>query len=292
MKKFISFIIILFVNTAFADIPDIVAVVNDKPITKYDFEPRRKMAILLSNIDTSNPTISARLNQDILNILIEEEMLNQHLEKIGRKISKEELSNAISSMEQQRKMQKGGIKEYLSEKGVDMSSFEKQIRGELIKHQIINSLSQSVSVSEEELQFTAINADQNLEVEAWVFTSKKNDNDSFEKMKNLRRKLYSCNKMDEKIYQKFADGEKFDRNLKEMQNNTKSVVVDTQVGSSGSVYQENGRFKLVFVCKKDNKASDNELNKIKSFLSNKKMSQKAQKFFKDLKEKSYIQKMI
>lgn len=293
MKKIISFVIVLLFSVAYADIPDIVAIVNDKPITKYDFESRKNMAILINNIDVSNPTINARLNQDILKILIEEELLNQHIVKIGKVITPEEIDSAIKSMEQQHGMPKGGMNQYLNEKGVDMSSFRKQIRGELIKNQLINSLSHGISVSEEEMQFVAItNANQDLNVEAWVFTSRGGDGEFLKQMKKLRTKLQSCDKISDKLYKEFAEGKRFNQNLKEMSNNTRSVVSDTRVNSSSAVYREGDKFKLIFVCKKDCIASDSDFKNIRSFLSNKKMSQKAQKFLKDMKARAYIQKMI
>mgnify|MGYP006136758113 CR=1 FL=1 len=293
MKKIISFIIVLLCSVAYADIPDIVAIVNDKPITKYDFESRKNMVISINNIDVSNSTINARLNQDILNILIEEELLNQHIAKIGKVISPEEIDSAIKSIEQQQGMQKGGTHQYLNEKGIDVSSFRKQIRGELIKNQLFNSLSHGISVSEEEMQFVAItNANQDLNVEAWVFTSRGGDREFLKQMKKLRTKLQSCDKISDKLYKEFAEGKRFNQNLKEMPNNTRSVVSDTRVNSSSAVYREGGKFKLIFVCKKDCIASDSDFKNIRSFLSNKKMSQKAQKFLKDMKARAYIQKMI
>ena len=52
MKKILSLFVILFGMSALADLPDIVALVNDKPITKYDFESRKNMLITLNNIDS------------------------------------------------------------------------------------------------------------------------------------------------------------------------------------------------------------------------------------------------
>ena len=61
MKKLISIIVIIFSNQVFASLPDIIALVNDQPITKYDFESRKKMVVVLNNIDNSNPSVDAQL---------------------------------------------------------------------------------------------------------------------------------------------------------------------------------------------------------------------------------------
>jgi hypothetical protein len=57
----------------------------------YEFNSRKQMVIALNKIDNSNPQVNSQLNKDILNILIEEELLNQHAEKVGGKISKAEI---------------------------------------------------------------------------------------------------------------------------------------------------------------------------------------------------------
>lgn len=293
MKKILSLFVVLFSVSVLANLPDIVAIVNDQPITKYDFESRKKMAVVLNNIDVSDPTMDVRLNSDILNILIEEELLNQHAEKVGGAVSKADLDNAIATIEQRNNMPKNGMRAYLTEKGLDTESFRKQIKGELIKYNIISSLSQSVSVSQMELDVALINNnDQDFDVEIWVFTSRETGDKSLSQMQLLKKRLVSCNKVEDKLYTDFADGEKFDRPLKQMPDKTQSVVLDTKIGSSSRVYKEENKFKLVFVCKKDPAISSGDLNKIKSFLSNKKMSQKAAKFFKDLRAKAYIKLMI
>ena len=104
MKYLISTILLLVSLNVLAERQDIVAIVNDKPITMYEFNARKKMAIALNKIDNSNPQVDAQLSKDILNILIEEELLNQHAEKVGGKISKAEIDNAISIIEQRNKI--------------------------------------------------------------------------------------------------------------------------------------------------------------------------------------------
>jgi parvulin-like peptidyl-prolyl isomerase len=237
--------------------------------------------------------MDSKLNSDILNILIEEELLNQHSEKIGGTISNKELDEAIATLEQRNKMPENGLSSYLMERGLSMNSFRQQIKGELIKTNIVNSLFRSVTVSQTEIDAALINSpDQDFNVEAWVFTSKEGADNSLKQMQTLKKRLVSCNKLDDKLYANFADAEKFDRKLKEMPSRTQSIMSDTKVNSSSSIYKEDDKFKLVFVCKKDRTVSADHLAKFETFLSNKKMSQKARKFFNDLRAKAYIKIMI
>lgn len=293
MKKILGLFVVLFSVSVLADLPDIVALVNDQPITKYEFESRKNMVITLNNVDVSDSSMERKLNSEILNSLIEEEILNQHAEKIGGAVSKEDLDEAIGTIEQRNNMSKNGMSVFLKEKGLNVESFRRQIQGELIKHNIMNSLSPSVFVSQNELDMALINSnEQDFDIEAWVFTSRQTTNKDLEQMQQLKKRFSSCEKVDNKLYEEFADGEKFDRKLKKLPNRTQSVVLDTKVDSSSEVYKEDDKFKLVFVCKKDRAVSSGDLTKVETFLSNKKMSQKATKFFKDLRSKAYIKVMI
>jgi hypothetical protein len=288
MKYLINIIFLLVAFNAFAA-KDIVAIVNDKPITMYEFTTRKKMMITLNKIDISNPETERQLDKDILNILIEEELLNQHLDKVGGTISKEEIDNAVSMIEQKNKMPKGYLVDYMKQLGVSIESFRKQIKGELIKYNIVGSLSNSVSISPKELDVAVINSGfEDYNIEAWVFTSFDNQEKTLNAMTKLKKQLSSCAKVQDKAYSSFADGEKFDRKLKNLEDKTKSVVLDTKEGSSSNIYQEDGKFKMVLVCAKKASVSGDDVNKVKHFLSNQKMSQKASKFFKDLKAKAYI----
>jgi hypothetical protein len=292
MKSLVSIFLVLFSFSTFAELPDVVAFVNDSPITRYDFESRKKMVIALHNIDVSDPSIESKLNSDILNILIEGELLNQHAEKVGGTVGDSEIDNAIIMIEERNKIPRNGLKKQIIETGVNFEVFRKQIKGELIKNNIVSSLSQSVSVSPNEMDVAIITSFKDFDIEAWEFTSRTGDEKAQEKMQLLKKRLTDCNKVSDKLYAEFADGEKFDRKLTKLPESTQSVILDTKVGESSSVYKQGDSFKMVLVCKKEADVSKGDLNKIESFLSNKKMSQKAAKFFKDLKVKSIIRVMI
>jgi hypothetical protein len=292
MKSLVSIFLVLFSFNTLAELPDVVAFVNDNPITRYDFESRKKMVIALHNIDVSDHSIESKLNSDIMNILIEGELLSQHAEKVGGIVGDAEIDNAILMIEERNKMPKNSLQKKIIGTGVNFEVFRKQIKGELIKNNIVSSLSQSISVSPSEMDIAIISSFKDFDIEAWVFTSRKGDEKAQEKMQLLKKRISDCSKVTDKLFAEFADGEKFDRKLSKLPENTQSVILDTKVGASSNVYKQGNNFKMVLVCKKEAGVSKGDLNKIESFLSNKKMSQKAAKFFKDLKVKSTIRMMI
>ncbi len=289
MKYLIGLIIFFFSVNCFAKQQDIVAVVNDEPITMYEFTARKKMVIALNKVDNSDPHTDKQLNKNVLNLLIEEELLNQHAEKTGVKISEPEIDSVILTIEERNKMPKGYLLQYMRELGVSADSFKKQIKSDLIKYNIISNLSNSISVSPKELDIAVINSGyEDFNITAWIFTSLNSDEKNLNKMQKLQKTLTDCSNIENKLYADFAIGEKIERKLKDLGDKTKSVILDTNENSCSNVYQEDGKFKLVLVCTKKASVSGEEIDKVKGFLSNQKMSKKAEKFFKDLKSKAYI----
>lgn len=292
MKYFISIMFFLIASNAAASSMggrQIVAFVNDMPITKHDLDARVKMAETLNKIDVSDSEVRKKLNRDVLNILVEEELLNQYAAKSGIKISQEDIDNAIAGIEDRNNMAKGHLKQYFQEIGVDLRSFNNQIKGELIKYHIITSLSNSVSVTPRELDLAIINSGhEGFDVEAWLFTSLEEGDKALQKMGILKKKLVSCKNMDQRLYKNIADAEKINGNLDRLDPKLKSVILDTRVGRASSIYKDEGKFKMVFVCSRTSSISSDDANKVRSFLSTQTMNRKAIKFFSDLKRKAII----
>lgn len=290
IKKIAFLIFFLFPLYVFASKSNIVAVVNDSPITKYEFEARKKLAIVIFKVDTSAPGVEHQLNRDILNSLIEGEVLKQHAEKVGGKITDEEIDQTIEILEKQNKMPKGGLIQYLKANDVSIKSFRDQLVNERIKYNIINSLSNSVNISQKEIETAfLLNANKDFEIEVWVFSSKNNDADAHKKMTKLQSSIKSCDKINNKNFADFADAEKFDRHLKQLDDKIQSIIQDTKIGNASTVFQDQGKFKFVFVCKKHAlNVSENEAGQVKYFLTNQKTTKKAEKFLSDLKRKAYV----
>ncbi|NRB10514.1 MAG: SurA N-terminal domain-containing protein [Rickettsiaceae bacterium] len=300
MKKIlIGFAILFSICTAANAEQDIVAIVNDKPITRYEFEKRKQLVTILNNIRIANKQQEKALNRNILNILIEEELLNQHAETVGGTVSQEEINNAIAVIEQRNGMPAGNLLPFMKSKGVQVSSFIDQVTAELIKYNIINSLSSSISVSPNEFNVTVFDIvnDKDLEVEALLYKSSKTDKRSHDAMNRIKPKLSNCDKVKYKSRGYDIELIKITGKLTEIEKSegekTQSVIADTTEGESSNIYEENNQFKLIFVCKKQvENLLPQEDNKIKSFISNNKVSQKATKFLKDLHTKAYIKIMM
>ena len=109
-------------------------------------------------------------------------------------------------------------------------------------------------------------------------------------MKSLKSRLKDCDQVKEKLYADFADAEKFDRQLKRMDSKIQSIIGDTKVGSSSSVFKDGDQYKLVLLCKKQPiDLSQAEEGNVKYYLLNKKSTKRAEKFLDELKQRAYVQ---
>lgn len=292
VKKLLLIFIVLVSSTVRAG-QDIAALVNDEPITNYELQARKKMLMVLNNIKNADSNIMNQINHAALNSLIEEELLSQHAKKTGQKISSEDVDRAIESIDQRNNRPQGAIVGFLKASGVDIESFRSQIKSEIIKMNLMSYLSRTVSVSPKEIDTIILDSNQkDAKIVAKIFTSLDKEPQTLQKMYNLRKHSKTCGNLKENAYNKFANVAEVDNNFSNLDPQMQSLVKDLRVNHSSSVFETGDGFKFVMLCEKEIISLTPEENMyVNNFLVNKKMSQKAQKFFGDLKKKAYIKIM-
>ena len=297
MQKLLSFFIIILtlnISIAKAELPQILALVNNTPITLYEFQSRKKMIMALNNIASPTASAEKQINNLVLNQLINEELLYQHTAKVDGKITDADIDEAIDNFEARNKMPKGYMVKFLASHSVDINSFRAQIKAELIKMNILSYLSKSVNISAKELDYAILsNNAKDAKITANIFTSKDRDQKTMQKMRALQKQLKNCDDVKESTYNGFSSITKIEEDLSKLDIQLKTVVKDLDPGQASNVFETPEGFKLILVCsKKINNITEEENDYIINLLSNKKMSLKAQKFFEDLRKKAYIKIML
>lgn len=292
MKKLLPIIVIFFTFNIFADSPNIVALVNNEPITLNEFRARKKMIMALNNVETLTPAQDKQLSDLTIKSLVDESLLFQY--NGDREISQEEVDNAIQSIEDRNKMLHGSLLQYLKSRSVNTDSFISQIKSELIKMNILSNLSRSVQVSNQEIDTTILSSDQkDVEISMQVFTSKDKNNKTFSQMNNLKNKLKKCSDVKKSLYDNFATMTEITDKLSNIEGIKETIVKDLNPDKVSNVFEKDNKFEIVLVCsKKILNVSKDENNYVVNFLTNKKISQKAQKFFDDMHKKAYIKILL
>ncbi|WP_419234936.1 SurA N-terminal domain-containing protein [Rickettsia endosymbiont of Nabis limbatus] len=293
MKKLLLIITIFFIsNTACADTSNIVALVNNEPITLNEFRARKKMIMALNNVEEVTPAQDKQLSDIAIKSLIDESLLSQYYG--DKEISQEEIDNAIKSIEDRNKMPHGSLLQYLKSRSVNTNSFISQIKSELIKMNVLSGLSRSVQVSNKEIDVAILSSDQKeVEVSMQVFTSKDKSDKTFAQMNNLKSKLKNCSDVKKSLYDNFATMTVVTDKLSKIEETKQTIVKDLSPNQASNVFEKYNEFEIVQVCtKKILNISEDENNYVVNFLTNKKISQKAQKFFEDMHKKAYIKIML
>lgn len=293
MKKLLLIIGIVFTfNVAQALLPNIVASVNDEPITLNEFLARKKMIIALNNVESLTPAQDKQLSDLAIKSLIDESLLFQYAG--DREITQEEIDNAIQSIEDRNKMPHGSLLQYLKSRSVNPSSFIAQIKSELIKMNILSSLSRSVQVSNKEIDVAILSSDQkDVEILMQVFTSKHSGNTAFTQMNNLKNRLKKCTDVKQSLYDNFATMQIITNNLSKIEDVQQTIIKDLTPNKASNVFEVNNKFEIILVCsKKILNLNEDENNYVVNYLTNKKISQKAQKIFENMRKKASIKIML
>ncbi|HJD64702.1 MAG TPA: SurA N-terminal domain-containing protein [Rickettsia endosymbiont of Diachasma alloeum] len=292
MTKLLLIITVFFTCSAVADTSNIVALVNNEPITLNEFRARKKMIMALNNVEEVTPAQDKQLSDIAIKSLIDESLLFQYYG--DKEISQEEIDNAIKSIEDRNKMPHGSLLQYLKSRSVNPNSFIAQIKSELIKMNVLSGLSRSVQVSNKEIDVAILSSDQKeVEVSMQIFTSKDKSDKTFTQMNNLKSKLKNCSDVKKSLYDNFATMTVVTDKLSKIEETKQTIVKDLSPNQASNVFEKYNEFEIVQVCtKKILNISEDENNYVVNFLTNKKISQKAQKFFEDMHKKAYIKIML
>ncbi|MDR0774734.1 MAG: SurA N-terminal domain-containing protein [Rickettsia sp.] len=293
MKKLFCLVAIVFnLAIAKAELSNIVALVNNEPITLHEFLARKHMIMALNNINNPDSQTDKQLDKMAINSVIDDLLLYQSVN--GKKSSDSELNESIETIEQRNKMAKGQLMQLLKSKSVDINSFKSQIGAEIIKMNILSSISRSVAISAKEVDaiILATNS-KDAEISAQIFTSKDKQDKILQKMYGLQKRLTNCHDIKESLYKDFSTLEIVNQNLSTLDSTLQTILKDLNTGEKSSVFEMQDGFKLILMCnKKIVNITLDENNYVVNLLTNKKMSQKAQKYFEDMRKKAYIKIML
>ncbi|MCC8371704.1 MAG: SurA N-terminal domain-containing protein [Rickettsia endosymbiont of Pseudomimeciton antennatum] len=293
MKKLFCLVTIIFnLTIAKAELSNIVALVNNEPITLHEFLARKHMIMALNNVNNPDSQTSKQLDKMAINSMIDDVLLYQSVN--GKKSSDAELNESIKSIEQRNKMSEGQLLQFLKSKSIDINNFKYQIGAEIIKMNILSGISRSVAISAKEIDAIILETNsKDAEILAQIFTSKDKDDKTLQKMYCLQKRLKNCSDIKESLYKDFSTLEVINQNLSTLDSTLQTILKDLNTGEKSSVFEMQDGFKLILMCDKQiiNVTSD-ENNYVVNLLTNKKMSQKAQKYFEDMRKKAYIKIML
>ncbi|MBL4800605.1 MAG: peptidylprolyl isomerase [Emcibacter sp.] len=135
-----------------SDVQEIVAVVNDSPISLYDLKQRVLLFIISSGSRNLSPQEQQYMNQQALQNLIDDKLKTQEAEKYKTVISKEEQEQSFASYAQQMRVTPQQLEQQLNQAGIRKESMLLQVEASLAWDQVVGGLLMpQVSISDEEI---------------------------------------------------------------------------------------------------------------------------------------------
>jgi len=126
----------------------VAVMVNDQPISNFDIEQRLKLMRA-----TTGRAANARLREETVNQLIEENLKMQEARRVGVSIPKEQVDQALGNMAKQSNMTMSQFRQALGQIGVRPETLRRRIETELAWREVVTARFQStVRVSEQDVE--------------------------------------------------------------------------------------------------------------------------------------------
>lgn len=115
---------------AYADAPQIVAVVNEDAITQKDLDDRMKL-IMASSGMPNTADIRRKLAPQVISSLIEEQIMMQEAKRLKLAVTPDEIEKGFANLAKQNNMSAEDFKAMLRKGGISLSTLQRQIQAHL-----------------------------------------------------------------------------------------------------------------------------------------------------------------
>ncbi|MAR78649.1 MAG: hypothetical protein CMM18_00295 [Rhodospirillaceae bacterium] len=283
--------LLISLKTVYADVQRIAVVVNDEIISEYDINERIKLITFSSKINKDK-----KLREKVLNLLIDEKIKIQELDKLGLIVTDEEISKGIIIIENQNKMKKGELRKKLNEKRISAEGLYDQIKGELAWQKIISrKIIPQVVVSESELE-EALKIETNsvklkssqLNLSQIIFDKNKSINEKqfFNELNNIN----TCNDFE-------ALGKNLNAkssinlgyiNIQDTPEKIRNELINIKIGDKTNLISTNNGNQVFMICDIKNIDTKKQRNKIREQIARKKIFNLSKKYLDEIKRESII----
>lgn len=135
-----------------SDVQQIVAVINDNPVSLYDLKQRVMLFMISSGQRQFSEQEQQYLNKQALQSLVDDKLKTQEAEKYKTVISKEEQEESFAAYAQQMRVTPQQLEQQLTQAGISKDSMLQQIEASLAWEQIVGGLLMpQVNISDEEI---------------------------------------------------------------------------------------------------------------------------------------------
>jgi peptidyl-prolyl cis-trans isomerase SurA len=157
-------LLLLLAPPAAAQETRIAAVVNDDIVSLNDLSNRMLLVMRSSGMEDTKQNRD-RVSSQVLRSLIDERLQMQEAKRLNVKVSADEVETALERIEQNNRLQKGALNEFLEKAGIPRAALVEQITAAMAWSKVVrNRLSQDVTISDEDIAETLSRMKENADV--------------------------------------------------------------------------------------------------------------------------------
>jgi parvulin-like peptidyl-prolyl isomerase len=270
----------------------ILAIVNNEPITSFDLMQTKKIVIFFNNITKITPEIDSQLSSMSLDSLINQVLIKEQKNKFQLKITDDEIESSIRSIEDQNKLPHGYFRKAMQERHIEYRFFTSKIESDIILRKISQQIFvPNILVSKDEVDQAIINSNSKpVKLSLKVFSSNDASVKTHKSMDRLRKKLKDCNKLPKPSeYEQFATLKELSEDISQLSPLIKSATKGLRNNQVSSVLKTDDNFQILMVCQREvENISDEESNFVANSIGGNKLNMQTQRFYNNLRKKSYI----
>lgn len=157
-------LLLLLAAPAAAQETRIAAVVNDDIVSLNDLSNRMLLVMRSSGMEDTKQNRD-RVSSQVLRSLIDERLQMQEAKRLNVKVSDDDVEKALERIEQNNRMAKGALNEFLEKAGIPRAALVEQITAAMAWSKVVrNRLSQDVTISDEDITETLNRMKENADV--------------------------------------------------------------------------------------------------------------------------------
>ena len=132
----------------------IIAIVNSEIISRFDLNSRINFILFLSKLP-NNEKVIKRIRSQVINGLINDKLKLQAAKELKVKVSERELTTAINEVEQNNKIPKGQMIQFLQKNGINYQTFKLQMEAQIAWRKVVlKKVKSTIKISQSSIDET------------------------------------------------------------------------------------------------------------------------------------------
>ena len=162
INKILYLLILYFLNISMNNLanglqmPNIVATVDNTPITSYEFIARKKFVHMMDGQTQLDLQSNNQLNNIVLKSLIDDYLFINEAVRSKMLIKQEDLDQAIIHLESMNKLSKGEFIQNLKDSNIDIDTVMIKLKAQIIRQRIAQAFAGNITVSNNEVTQAAL----------------------------------------------------------------------------------------------------------------------------------------